>query len=440
VVGVGPRRDRSCRGRGRSAGGLHLAADRSDDRILARRRPRRGQTVIDHRAGTLVAPLGEHAARGDVCHDVVAVARDPRPSRSEFRLQTHGEVHDHLATQEDPVRPVAEPPGLHRVGVGGREAPVAAQRFEQQAGPRRLESIGRCRGLLQFRAGRQRRELERNLAEGGGEPPRHRHGPSSDRLHDGRGTVGAVAFGEFDGAARQRILIGPAADPDERGGARMPLLELDLRVARPVPRPLVPREHRGMAGIARGHRTDAGVAIHARLAHHERGHVVIHRAGEPVGRPQVGHVLLGIGSAVHGHVRATDGPRDLRRPQVVERVGGARDADHAHRQDRAHRIARSSSSSCTGGLRSSRRSIPRGTDRPTLAARRGRSRRASPVSRSEARFRSWPPARGPPCAPFDHAVAPAHRRHRVAGAAGQDPPCLLRRDGADAGHQPAGWP
>lgn len=102
----------------------------------------------------------------------------------------------------------------------------------------------------------------------------------------------------------------------------MPALNFLLRRTGVVAVPLVNRKGRVVAGIREDHAKKFALG----RAHREHGHVVIHRAKQFAGRPQGGHVVLGIFPPVHGKIRGIDAPAQCRRHQV--RQGRLRGLHH----------------------------------------------------------------------------------------------------------------
>ena len=103
----------------------------------------------------------------------------------------------------------------------------------------------------------------------------------------------------------------------------MRLLQLDLRRARPIPRPLVQAGGRCVARVAE-HDRPRGPAV-ARVADDEHRHVMIDGAFQLILLPQRRYVRLGVGAPIHRERGGADRPGKARRRQRLHRLAGSGD-------------------------------------------------------------------------------------------------------------------
>src|SRR5438552_11392449 len=102
------------------------------DLVLDAGRPRARETVIDHRAASFVASLLQDALRGDVGHNVVAVAGHPGAAGDELLFQAERIVHDDLAAEGHEKRSVPEMPDLDGISlVRGGDGPSRLPLLEE---------------------------------------------------------------------------------------------------------------------------------------------------------------------------------------------------------------------------------------------------------------------------------------------------------------------
>src|SRR5690606_21270373 len=125
------------RGRGGGTGESSFFSDfvdGLDDVFLDRRSPERGESVVDVGAAAFVAAFVEDAARGNVGHDVVAVAGHPGGGAAAFFLQAKREVDHHFSAEKDEVYRVPQIPDPDGIRVGTFQSALFLQLADEKFG------------------------------------------------------------------------------------------------------------------------------------------------------------------------------------------------------------------------------------------------------------------------------------------------------------------